>query len=717
MTSSLSLFAGLALVALPAGAWAQNATTQDAAPTTTVTVTGQRAAVANKVDRKVYTLGQDLQSTTGSAGDVLRDIPSVEVDADGNVSLRGDSSVTILIDGKPSSRMQGANRGDALLSIPASEIDRIEVITAPSAEFKPDGSGGVINIITKKTHPPGSSGVISAFVGNDNRYNLNASGTWTHGPFSAGGGVGWREDDRRRRIHSDSTTIDPAGATTRTVETFPEHMRRLNTTGNFNLGYTPNDKQSFTLSGDTALRNDGRHGPDDNSLTGASTASYDRAELGHEHHIDSDAAAEFEQKFDTPGEVLKIGLRGSQSLERQHYDYLETYVSGTPAPSLQALRQLWVEDVQEFSADYVRPLSPSSTLKLGYDLQYDNDRFDDFQGAATPPTAPVVFDPSQTNLFRYRQIVSATYVTYDRKAGPLEVLGGLRFERVAIRTLQQIGATAGRQGYNRVYPTLNAAYVLSEADTVSAGLSSRVARPDPEDLNPYIDPTDPHMLRQGNPALRPAETTSWQAGYRHDTGGASYEINAYTKTTRNGEGDLTRVLSGDVVLITHENLFSSRADGVELIASGRLLPKLGYTLSGNLFDQQIDARSLGAPGLKSTTVLNVKTALDYQATKQDRMQLSLNRNGKRLTADGYVLPVTIVNAGYRHQIRDNLAFVATVSDLFNGQRVRRVFDTPAFRSTYERRQAGRIVFAGLTWSFGGAKKGKDTGFSYDQGGN
>ena len=154
------------------------------------------------------------------------------------------------------------------------------MITAPSAEFKPDGSGGVINIVTRKKHAPGSSGMISAFAGNDNRYNLNASGAWVHGPLSLGGGIGWREDDRRRRIHSDSTTIDPAGATIRTIETFPEHMRRLNTTGNFILAYTPNDKQTFTLSGDTALRNDGRHGPDDNILTGASTASYDRAELG-----------------------------------------------------------------------------------------------------------------------------------------------------------------------------------------------------------------------------------------------------------------------------------------------------------------------------------------------------------------------------------------------------------------------------------------------------
>lgn len=715
MTPTHSLLAGaLVLAAVPALAMAQDKTAP-APATTTVTVTGKRADVVNRVDRKVYRVGKDLQSTTGSAGDVLRDVPSVEVDTDGNISLRGDSSVTVLIDGKPSSRMQGSSRGDALLSIPADEIDQIEVITAPSAEFKPDGSGGIINIVTKKTRAPGRSGTLTAFAGNDGRYNLNASGAWTHGPFSLGGGMGLREDDRLRTIAGDSTTTDGAGATTETVEHAAEHMRRLNTTGNVSLGYTPNAHQTFTLSADSALRNDVRSGPDDNILSGASTASYGRAEQGHEHHIDSDASAIFEQKFATPGESLKINLQGSQSLERQHYDYVQSFVSGTPSPSLEALRVLWVEDIEELSADYIRPLSPEATLKLGYDLQYDNDRFDDFLGTAVPPSAPPVIDPAQTNLFRYRQVISAAYATYDRKIGALEILGGLRFEHVAIRTVQQIGGATGGQAYNRVYPTLNASWTLSDADTLSGGLSSRVARPDPEDLNPYIDPSNPHMLRQGNPALRPAETTSWQVGYRHQAGAGSYELNAYAKKTLNGEGDLTQVLSGDVVLITHENLFSSRASGIEFIASGKLLPKLGYNLSGNLFEQQIDARSLGAPGLKSTTVLNAKASLDYQPAVKDHLQLSLNSNGKRLTAQGYVLPVTTVNAGYRHQIRGDLAFVATVSDLFDGQRFRRVFDTPAFHGTYERRQAGRIVFAGLSWTFGGSKKGKDSGFSYDQG--
>ena len=162
MTSPSYLLAGvLALAVLPATVRAQDTAAAPAQAPTTVTVTGQRAAVVNRVDRKVYRIDQDLQATTGSAGDVLRDLPSVEVDADGNISLRGDSSVTVLIDGKPVSQMQGANRAAALQSIPAGDIEQVEVVTAPSAEFKPDGSGGIINIVTRKKHPV-SSALLSA---------------------------------------------------------------------------------------------------------------------------------------------------------------------------------------------------------------------------------------------------------------------------------------------------------------------------------------------------------------------------------------------------------------------------------------------------------------------------------------------------------------------------------------------------------------------------
>jgi outer membrane receptor for ferrienterochelin and colicin len=151
---------------------------------TDIVVTGERPAATSSIDRKSYSVGHDLQAGSGSVADILRNLPSVDVDAQGNVSLRGDQNVQILIDGKPSTSMNGANRAETIQQLPASSIDRIEVMTNPSAQYKPDGSSGLINIITKRSRKPGRSGTAQASVGTNGRFNLGVTGAYNEGPIS-----------------------------------------------------------------------------------------------------------------------------------------------------------------------------------------------------------------------------------------------------------------------------------------------------------------------------------------------------------------------------------------------------------------------------------------------------------------------------------------------------------------------------------------------------
>src|ERR1035437_266714 len=149
-----------------------------------VSVTGSAQVVRTRIDRKVYDLGNDVQRVTGNAADVLNAIPSVEVDADGNVSLRGDSHVTLLVGGKPSAQLTGSNAGDGLLRWSANDIEKIEVLSNPPAQYRSEGTAGVINIITKKSRPAGSSGSLQASVGNRARYVLAANGAYNTGTLS-----------------------------------------------------------------------------------------------------------------------------------------------------------------------------------------------------------------------------------------------------------------------------------------------------------------------------------------------------------------------------------------------------------------------------------------------------------------------------------------------------------------------------------------------------
>ena len=680
-------------------------------PVTSVTVTAKRPQVVNKVDRKVYRTDADLQATTGSAADILGNIPSIEIDPDGSVSLRGDSSVTILVDGKPSAQMQGAARGASLQALSASDIEQIEVMTSPSAEFKADGSGGIINIVTKKKHKAGASGLVQANLGNGGRYNSNISGSYSSGPFKISGGLGLRNDIRPR---TSITHILSQGASTSTTDTVQKQRESNNRrSGNIGVQYAPNDKQTFELSMDYGSRIERRRATEHSVSSAGSTTTYDRAGDGGGPRTNSDLALSFEQKMVHEGEALSMSLQTGHSIERNVYDFTTLYSAPTSYSSAERDSGSEAYGVSELSVAYVRPFASGAILKFGYDAQYDQNAFDNSVAKAAALTAPLIIVHSSDNLFRYRQTIQAVFVTYDKKWNRLEMLAGLRFEQTDVHTLQNVSGDFSAQSYSQLYPSLNLLYTLSDADTVSAGFSKRVRRRDPEDLNPYINASDPNNLRQGNPDLKPEITDSFDVGYRHTTGRQSYSLNAYYRKSRNGDTELLSVLSRDVVLIQEANLPSSQSGGLEFTASGKLLPKLSYTASGNLFYNEVNALALGA-GTRSTLALNAKAALNYQPAANDRWQVSINRNGKRLTSQGYVLPVTTMNLGYRHQVTDTFALVATVTDLFNSQRPRRIFQTANFNGVYDRHPSGQLTYVGLVYTFGASKKPDEAGFGYDQ---
>ncbi|WP_443751100.1 TonB-dependent receptor domain-containing protein [Asticcacaulis solisilvae] len=678
---------------------------QDKAPDTPVIVTGKPPAVSNKVDRKVYRMDSDIQATTGSAADVLGNIPSVEVDPDGNVSLRGDANVNILIDGKPVAQMQGASRAAALQSLSASDIRQIEVMTSPSAEFKPDGTG-VINIVTKGRARK-SSGSVLVNEGDGGRYNAGVAGTYATKAFALHGGLNVRNDVRKRfnDTQTASTQVGSEG-TTVSHQTMTDTGSRKS--GNIGIDLTPDNRRTFGISADYASRDEWRSGRQDSVSAGASNTAFTRFSRGGGPRVNTGMGLTFDQKLARPGESLSVALNLSQATEKHTYDF--TTFSASDSEEKDYRREAY--GVSELTVGYVRPVS-GGTLKLGYDEEYDHNGFDDVVAKSVVPGNPLTVDHAFDNRFRYRQTIGAAYATLDRTFGKLEVLGGVRLEQVDVWTLQGVSGDTGTQAYGTVYPTLNATYALSDSDTLTAGFSKRVRRRDPEDLNPYINASDPNNLRQGNPKLKPEMTNALEVGYRHQpAGGGSYQVTAYYRKSRNGDTELWTVISSDVVLITEANLPSSQSGGVEFSASGKIVPKLGYSLNGNVFYNEINAVALGA-STRSTIGMSMKASLDYQPTARDRWQVSTSYSGKRLTAQGYVLPVTLTNVGYRHQVADRLALVMTASDIFDGQRQKRLFISPGYTGTYVRRQPGRAVYLGLAWTLGGGKKAKDSDFTYD----
>jgi outer membrane receptor protein involved in Fe transport len=685
-----------------------------------IVVTAQKLSVETLIDRKVYSVTSDAQSTFGTLSDVLSVIPSVDVDPDGIVSLRGDTNVLILIDGKSSTQFSGPSAGDNLQSIPAKDIERIELLTTPPAQFKAAGAAGVINIITRKKRPEGVSGSAQGSLGNGGRSVVGVDGSYSSGTLTASANAGYRQDYRQRLIESDVMAPDPTTALLiDTKSSINERIRRAVPTVGLSAEYALNDRQSISGSVNWADRGGLRtYTQLDNTSTpfGVVTSSSRRLSAGHDPETDYDQKLGFTQKLGRPGETLDFSLHRSTSRQHEHYDY--TNDSFVPPLATFYNNLTFHEDhgTTEFGADYALPMSKTRSLKLGYAFEPDDYKFGSVGHNVDPLTGAQVIDPNLTNDFKFGQQINAAYASYQTSIGAWTWLGGLRAELTRTDAQQLTDNISNSGSYFRIYPSLHVDRSLSDESTLSFGASRRVTRPDPNNLNPYVDREYTPNLRAGNPNLRPQYTQSYEVGYGFEGRGLSYGLTGYYRLNRDSVTDLTEYLGNGLSLTTKTNLPKNDSAGLEFTSSGHIVPKLTYSVSGNLFYSQIDATALGVSGLQSTTGLNAKLKLDYRPMAADSAQISVTRTDKRLTPQGYVSAINIVNLGYKHQLKSDLTEVVTVSDVFNGQRFQRFATSPTFTEEYRRTVRGRVLYVGFVYSFGTTKNDKQPNFEYDQSG-
>ena len=683
-----------------------------------IVVTSQKLSVETLLDRKVYSIASDVQSTFGTLSDVLSNIPSIDVDPDGIVSLRGDTNVLILIDGKPSTQFLGASAGDALQSIPAKDIERIEVLNTPPAQFKADGAAGVINIVTRKKRPEGVYGSVQGSLGSGRRYVGGADASYNSGPLTVSATAGYRRDYRRRLVQSQIIASDPTtGALTGSESSANERIRRSLPTVSVSAGYALNDKQAVSAS----VSWDERGGPrtytqlnSSTSALGNITSSSRRISSGRDPATDNDEKLGFTQTLAHPGETLVLSLHRSTSIQHEHYDYINDSFIPPAATFYNNLTFHEDHGTTEAGIDYELPSSKTRSLKLGYAFEQDDFRFGNIGNIVDPSTGAQSIDANLTNDFKFRQQIDAVYASYQTGIDAWTLLGGLRAELTHTVAQQLTDNVSTLSSYFSVYPSLHVAYNFKDDSTLSFGASRRVSRPDPDNLNPYIDHEYSPNLRAGNPHLRPQYTQSYEVGYGSEVRGRSYALTGYYRLNRDSVTDVTEYLGSGLSLTTKTNLPKNNSAGLEFTSNGRILPKLTYSVSGNFFCSQIDATALGASGLQSTTGLNAKLKIDYRPTTLDSAQISTTRTDKRLTPQGYVSAINIVNLGYKHQFLKELTAIATVSDVFNGQRFQRLVSSPTFTEVYRRTTRGRVFYLGLVYSFGVTKKDKQPNFEYDQ---
>jgi outer membrane receptor protein involved in Fe transport len=694
--------------AAPAPETAQGDQAQGTATVEGVVVTGAGQGIETSIDRRSYSVTADLQAAAGSIGDALRNLPSVAVDVQGEISLRGDRNVTIMIDGKPSGMFRGDNRASALQQLPADQFERVEVITNPSAAFDPDGSAGIINLISKKGRGAGSSGSVRANYGDRGRYNASISGTHNANKLTLNGDASLRRNVLKMDLVDRRTSLDLAtGHPIETLNTSGGALRSENRVVHGSIDYDLDDKTRLSLdlrrveSAFSALVQE-RLGPLSRPTTriGDMDASFSTLE----------AFTTFRRKFDGEGHDLTITARQDANVSSGERPFI--YLANPPPGGVYEVAIEHNDRTRrELKAEYKRPMHADAKLTLGYQLQADDNAYDNLGArGASPETATI--EPGLTARFFFEQSVNSLYGTYERGFGDLSMVAGLRLEDVRIKTYEVVIGRRDRSDYVQAYPSLHLGYQLSDERRVTLSYSRRVQRPNPFQLNPFGFYQDPYSLFRGNPRLKPQITDAIEAGYQYRNGQSLYSATAYYRNNRHAVTQVVADLGGGSLVTTLENLGSMRTGGIEFTTNGRLNKQLSFNLSGNTYWMEIDPGRLGYAA-RSVTTVSGQGSLDWQATPKDFLQLNLSLTGKRLAPQGEWGPSAVLNLGYRHKFNDRLSGLVTAQDVLDSFRNPLTIETPVLRQRVDRKINAQAVFVGFSYAFGGGdRRPKDPGFEY-----
>ncbi|WP_296949382.1 outer membrane beta-barrel family protein [uncultured Massilia sp.] len=704
--------------AVPAAAATTAAQAAPAAATTApkvVNVVGERPT--NRIDRQVYDVKQDINASNGSAADALGNVPSVAVDPDGTVSLRGSTNVQILVDGKPSAMLQGDNRGPALQAMPADDIDSVEVINNPGAEFGNEGGGGpILNLVMKRNRKPGGFGVANANVGTAGRYNAALSGSYNTGRWGFQGGVNVRHDGRNSTSDSERERVDPLTGDTQRSTTASSSAGLNDNTGargqvSYNLG------QDDTLEANFAVmkRTNDQEGLDRYRVVdedGTPTSDYYRSTQRSGDNTNKMFGARWDHKGEKLGESFKMDLRVSDSDTSNATDYANRYLVLPPfaADSRNLQDDAGATKIVDYTGDYERPLESGAILKLGwklYDNQTDADRrYYDFDLA----TGAQTLNGRRTNAFAYEERDTALYTSYQWRVNERwGALLGLRAEHTDMDIgAGSSGTAAAGNSYLNWMPSAFATYKLDDKTNLRFSYARRIRRPQPNDLNPFVRYVDELNESSGNPFLKPVKTDSLEVGYETKAAGLDANVRAYYRNDSDMIRSRQYAVNDTVILTTQENGGSNRSGGLEFTLSGKLTPKLSINTSGNVFfaqQQQIDIT--GAENKRSATSLNVRGRFTYQLTPQDMVQLMLNAQGKTLAGAGYRQPSATANVTWKRSLTPALSLVATVTDLFDSQKMETITDSATLKEHTIRRFDGRIVYVGLSYRFGGVQSRRE----------
>lgn len=675
----------------------------DAQMLSEVQIVGERAMMQMQVDKKVFNVEKNITATGGSATDVLQNVPSLTVDPDGNVSLRGKSNVTILIDGKPATLL-GGDDASALQSLPASSIANIEVITNPSSKYDAQGMTGIVNIITKKDKKTGFNGMVSAGAGTGDKYNGSLNLNLKNDKWN----VFFNSSYRQNRSRNESTTEANFYDGTPSYYSFEKSLRKF--TGWFNtLGaeYSFNENNILTL---TQNLNKMEWGGAGNSIlknyqNGVLNQIQRRINDNLGSPLSSSTALNYKHKF-KPKQEITADFTYARNWSTREEEYITNYYDGAEkllnGPVIQKAPGTGGNSSVNAQIDFTTPLlTETDRFEAGWKSQFFN--FESSNDATKRiPGVGEIADTLLQNSYNYNQDIHAGYVNYGDQRGKWSYQAGLRLEYAAYKgTTMSLNGQEYTNEFLNLFPSAFVSYQLSKLENVYLNYSRRTDRPRFYQMMPYVNISDLQDTTSGNPDLVPEFIHNIELSYsRQFEKGHNIIASGYYQYTQNLIERYRRFSEGGS-FTQPRNLAAGITYGLELIGKAQILPVWDATLSMNFFQTELQGGNI-SPELNNTGFSWFgKINTNLRLPKNFSLQINGNYQAPEIEAQGTEKAVYFLDAAIRKSFwKNNASLVLNVSDIFNTRKYSRRYDLlNYYQDTYRSRET-RVANLTFTYRFG-----------------
>jgi len=677
-----------------------------------VTIEGQKNLVQLDGEKKVFDVSSSIAAVTGSATQVLQQVPAVNVDMDGNISLRGNSNVLVYINGKPSG-LTGGNRQAILDQIPGANIDKIEVITNPSARYEADGMAGIINIVLKKNSQRGMSLNFTPGVGSNNKYQSNITLGYKAKNVSANVFYGLRQ----QAVWGEGYALRDNFFTDTTFR-FVQYMHSYNLpvthNGRISLDWNINNSNNLSVG----INASGQHQKQEENYQYFTYSPltvfqnlWARSAITYSDNKTLEQSLNYKHQFSKKGHELSASTNVSYNENLGRSTFYDRSIENRPlaldATTYNPINLLF--RIFTGQADYVLPLQSDYKFESGIRgnhrvMQNDfNLLSDDLSGGWKE-------QPGKSNQYRYTETVSAAYAIISRKQQNYSWQMGLRAEQTRMNIQQVTTDSTIQRLFTDWFPNANFTGVINSKNDLQVSVSRRLNRPNPQNLNPFADYTDALNIRIGNPYLKPEYIHAAELSWLSRQGKYSWVLTGYFRYLTNTIQRYRQALPSGLSVVYFRNFNHSQNTGLEATFKADPFNWLAMSFNANVFYMKL--RGSNNEGDLSNDVFSysLKFLASMKLPFKTDLQITSVYNGPNALLQGYFGAVYGTDLGLRKDLmKGKLSVVANLSDVFD-QRLMRIYtEASNFTSENRRKRETRILMVSASYRIGQSENKKRQG--------